>query len=230
MANDLSEIDGCVFDAYGTLFDLGSALAGAITSLGDRADRVAAAWRLKQIEYTQLRSLMGRYTDFETVTRDALRYALKSAEIEDRALEASLMESYFQLRPYPDACDALSDFSQKQYWCAILSNGSPRMLNSAVSEARLDDNLDAVLSVEAAGIFKPHPSTYRLAVAASGIEARRILFVSSNPWDVAGASTFGFRTAWINRGGVLPENVPGTADIEISSLADLKSILKGRGS
>lgn len=227
MTMDLSDIDGCAFDAYGTLFDLGSAVAGAAASLGDKATNLSALWRLKQIEYTQLRSLMGRYTDFETVTRDALRYALASLDIDAPGLEDRLMASYFQLRAYDDAVQALNGLKAKGYWCAVLSNGSPRMLNAGVTAAGLADHLDAVLSVDAVGVFKPHPSTYRMAVAASGIEARRILFVSSNPWDVAGASTFGFPTAWINRAGLRPDNVPGGPDMEINSLAALSPLLNG---
>ena len=223
---NLSEIKGCVFDAYGTLFDFSSAISRNSIDLGEKKDQMISTWRLKQIEYTQLRSLMGRYTDFETVTREALCYALKSVGVEDKMLVDQLMESYFLLDPYDDAFDLIRDLSLEGYWCSILSNGSMQMLKSAVSAAKLNENLNAVLSVETVGVFKPHPSTYRMAVAESGIEARRILFVSSNPWDVAGASTFGFKCAWINRTRTIAENIPGQADFEIETLAALKPLLK----
>ena len=220
-----TDIGACVFDAYGTLFDVHSAAARCRGDLGDKADAVSQTWRAKQLEYTWLRSLMGQHADFWSVTGDALDYALDTHAIDDAALRARLMDCYLELDAYPEVTDVLGRLKNAGLTCAILSNGAPNMLDAAVRGAGLADLLDAVLSVEDIGIFKPHPSVYRLAVERLGVAAGRIAFQSSNAFDVAGAAAFGFRVAWVNRFGQRPERLPGVADAELATLAELPALL-----
>ena len=219
------EIDGCVFDAYGTLFDVHAAAARCRDELGDAADAVSQTWRTKQLQYTWLRSLMGRHIDFWQLTGEALDYALDSHGIDDEALRQRLMDCYLVLDAYPEVKDVLGRLHGAGLKCAVLSNGAPNMLDAAVRNAGLGDVLDAVLSIEDVGIYKPHPSVYRLAVDRLGVEAERIAFQSSNAWDANGAAAFGFRVAWVNRFGQRPERLPGPADAEIATLDELPALL-----
>ncbi len=220
-----TDIGACVFDAYGTLFDVHSAAARCRDDLGEKADAVSQTWRVRQLEYTWLRSLMGRHADFWRVTGDALDYALEAHGIDDAALRDRLMDCYLELDAYPDVKDALERLKGAGLKCAILSNGSPDMLDSAARGAGLADLLDALLSVEDVGIYKPHPSVYQLAVDRLGVAADHIAFQSSNAFDACGAASFGFRVAWVNRFGQQPERLPGTADAELASLAELPALL-----
>ena len=218
-------IAACVFDAYGTLFDVHSAAARCRTDLGPKADAVSETWRTKQLQYTWLRSLMGRHVDFWRVTGDALDYALDTHDIADGALRERLMGCYRALDAYPEVAETLERLRAAGLKRAILSNGSPDMLAAAVAASGIEGLLDAVLSVEAVGIYKPHPSVYRFAVEALGVPAEAIAFLSSNAWDASGAAAFGFRVAWVNRFGQRPERLPGTPAAEIATLADLPGLL-----
>lgn len=225
MTSVLRDIEACVFDAYGTLLDLGSATARVAAELGDKAETLGAVWRTKQLEYTWLRSLMGRYADFWQVTGDALDYALETVGLSDPGLRARLMAQYRALDAYPDVAPALARLRAAGLRTAILSNGAPDMLAAGVASAGLDRHLDAVLSVDALGIYKPHPSAYQLACDHFGLDRRRIAFVSSNPWDVAGAASFGLRVVWLNRFGRAAERLPGTPEAVIEGLDALPSRL-----
>ncbi len=226
MANDrFTDIGACVFDAYGTLFDVHSAAARCRGDLGAKADAVSQTWRTKQLEYTWLRSLMGRHVDFWQVTGDALDYALDAHDIDEPALRGRLMECYLELDVYPEVKDVLGRLKGAGVKCAILSNGAPNMLAAAVRNSAIDDLLDAVLSVEEVGIFKPHPSVYQLAVDRLDVAAGRVAFQSSNAWDAVGAAAFGFRVVWVNRFGQRPERLPATADAELTTLAGLPALL-----
>ncbi len=218
-------IDACVFDAYGTLFDVHAAAARCRDDLGDAADAVSQTWRTKQLQYTWLRSLMGRHIDFWQLTGEALDYALDAHGIDDAALRQRLMDCYLVLDAYPEVKAVLGRLHGAGLKCAILSNGAPSMLDAAVRNAGLGEVLDAVLSIEDVGIYKPHPSVYRLAVDRLGVEAERIAFQSSNAWDANGAAAFGFRVAWVNRFGQRPERLPGPADAEIATLDELPALL-----
>ena len=220
-----NQIGACVFDAYGTLFDVHSAAAKCRADLGDKAAALSQTWRNKQLEYTWLRSLMGRHADFWQVTGEALDYALDTHGIVDATLRERLMSCYLELAAYPEVADTLGRLKGAGLACAILSNGAPKMLGAAVRNAGINDLLDAVLSVEDVGIFKPHPSVYRLAVDRLGVAAGRIAFQSSNAFDVAGAAAFGFRVAWVNRLRQRPERLPAAADVEIATLAELPPLL-----
>ena len=221
----LAPIDACVFDAYGTLFDVHSAAARCRDGLGAEADAFSALWRQKQLEYTWLRSLMGRHADFAEVTAQSLDYALAAFEIGDGALRARLLDVYQRLDAFAEVPPVLSRLRNAGLRAAILSNGTPAMLGSAVASAGLAGSFDAVLSAEEVGIYKPHPSVYRLAVERLGVPAQRICFLSSNGWDAGGAAQFGFRVVWVNRHGQQRERLPAGPEAEISDLSTLPALL-----
>jgi 2-haloacid dehalogenase len=226
MANPaFADIGACVFDAYGTLFDVHSAVGRSREALGDKADGVSALWRQKQLEYTWLRSLMGAYVDFWQITGDGLDYALAANEVDDAELRRRLMDLYLSLDAYPDVTEALDRLRAGGKKTAILSNGAPNMLEAAVASAGLGTRLDAALSVDELRVFKPDARVYQLAVERLGVEAGRICFVSTNGWDASGAAHFGFNVAWLNRFGQKPERLPGTPAAVISTLAELPSLL-----
>ena len=219
------EIDLCLFDAYGTLFDVTAAAAEKQSELGDQWQALSSLWRTKQIEYTWLRSLMGAHADFWQVTGDALDFAMDTLGMENPGLREELMMLYKQLSAYPEVKGVLAKLREEGARAAILSNGSPEMLASAVKNAGIGEYLEEILSVESVGIFKVHASVYQLAVDRLGVPADRICFFSSNGWDVAGASHFGYRVVWVNRFGQKKERVPHEIDAEIASLDELERVL-----
>jgi len=214
-----------VFDAYGTLFDVHAPARAARGALGERADAVSGLWRTKQLEYTWLRSLMGRHADFWQVTREALEFAMAAHGLDDPELRERLLGAYLELDCYPEVPGVLATLKRAGRRTAILSNGSPEMLRTAVAASDLGPLLDCVLSAEEVQVFKPDPRVYRLASEKLGIEPRSICFQSSNAWDVAGASSFGFRTVWVNRFGQERERIPGRPDAEIETLERLPGLL-----
>lgn len=218
-------VRACVFDAYGTLLDLASALAPCQEALGARALAVGELWRRRQLEYSWLRSLMGRHRDFESLTADALDYALEANGVADRQVRDRLLAAYRELRPYPEVAGVLHRLRAAGLRCLVLSNGTPEMLAAGLESAGLDSLLDGVLSVEQAGVFKPSPEVYRLAVGQLGLPAQEIAFLSSNGWDAHGAASFGFRTVWINRAGAPRERLPGELAATLSDLSGLPRLL-----
>jgi 2-haloacid dehalogenase len=225
----LSGVRACVFDAYGTLFDVTAAANRCRGDIGERWQPFAELWRTKQLQYTWLRSLMGRHADFWQVTGDALDFAMVSHGIEGAALRTRLMELYLTLDAYPEVPSVLRQLKSNGYRCAILSNGSPRMLDAAVAHAGIAELLDAVISVEDAGIYKPHPSVYQLAVDRLALPATAMTFQSSNGWDAYAAKAFGFRTVWINRFAQPAERLPEKPDEELRTLTALLALLSGGG-
>jgi 2-haloacid dehalogenase len=220
-------IGGYVFDAYGTLFDV-----HAVVEVGREvtADPMAlsAAWRQKQLEYTWLRALMGRYEDFWAVTEAALRYALRRLALPaSEAQIRRLMEAYLSLACFPEVPTALAKLAPRPR--AILSNGSPRMLQAAVRSSGLEPYLDHLLSVDAVRTYKPAPAVYALGPRALGLPAADLLFVSSNAWDVAGAKAFGYRVVWCNRGRAPEEELGLRADLVVSRLDELGDASAERG-
>lgn len=213
-----ANIDAVVFDAYGTLFDTAAAVERCRAALGERAAALTRLWRAKQLEYSWLRSLRGDYVDFWHVTGESLDHALQASGIDDPVLRGRLMEAYLVVPAFADAKPALLALRAAQLKTAILSNGSPSMLTAAVDHASLARLLDAVLSVDAVGVYKPHPSVYQLACTRFGTTPERIWFVSANPWDVSGAARFGFRTVWLNRAGGLLDPLPGRPERVIAGL------------
>ena len=221
----LPGIRGCVFDAYGTLFDFASAARGCRDVLGDDTDRVTALWRDKQLQYTWLRGLQGRHADFWQVTGEALDFALETLGIERSGLRERLMTLYLTLETFPEVPEVLRRLKQNGMRTAILSNGSPKMLDAIVAGNNLAHLLDASLSVDAVGVYKTHPKVYQLAVDRLGVPAGAISFQSSNAWDAYAASAFGMRVVWCNRYGQRRERLPGEPDCEIRSLAELPALV-----
>jgi 2-haloacid dehalogenase len=220
----MAGIRACVFDAYGTLFDVHSAVARLRARVGERADVLSQLWRTKQLEYTWLRSLMGAHAGFWQVTGDALDHALARTGV-DPTVREPLMHAYLALDTYPEVPDTLRRLRAGELKVAVLSNGEPGMLAAGAKSAGIDELLDAVLSVEEVGIFKPHPKVYQLAVDRLAVRPDQIAFQSSNAWDVSGAATFGLRAVWINRQGMPPERLPGVAEHEIRDLSGLPALL-----
>lgn len=210
------EAQGLLFDAYGTLFDVHS-VAEAGRAITSDPQALSLLWRQKQLEYTWLRSLMGRYQDFWLVTGQALRFALRRLGITagESQIEA-LMSAYLTLSPFPEVPAALRALRGRPL--AVLSNGSPRMLESAVRSSGLGAAFDHVLSVDTVGVYKPSPLVYDLAVRALNLPAGEVLFVSSNAWDVAGAGAYGFRTCWCNRANAPADELDVTPDYEVDRL------------
>ena len=188
-----------VFDAYGTLFDFNAAIARHRAAAGPDADRFSELWRLKQIEYTWTGTLAGRYTDFWTLTQRALDYTFARVPSVPRLLRDDLLGAYLKLDAFADAKAVLRELKRRGGRTAILSNGSPAMLASAVAAAGIEDELDAVLSVDAIRMFKPRPEVYALVTAHFEVKPAEVVFVSSNRWDAMGATAAGFHTVWVNR-------------------------------
>jgi 2-haloacid dehalogenase len=221
----LEGIRACVFDAYGTLFDHGSAAAACGDALGDKTEGLTALWREKQLQYTWLRTLQGRHVDFWQVTGDALDFALAALGLEAPVLRDRLMQLYLRLETFPEVPDMLRRIKAAGLKTAILSNGSPTMLSAIVAGAGIGHLLDAVLSVEEVGVFKPHPRVYQLAADRLATESRAIAFQSSNAWDAYAASAFGMRVVWCNRYGQPAERLPGQPDCEVTSLQGLPDLV-----
>ena len=191
-------IKALVFDAYGTLYDVQSVASVTDEAFPGYGEIITQIWRMKQLEYTWLRSLMGRYEDFSVITRDSLTYTLTLLGLEPGAgIFDRIMDKYVHLDLYPDARDALA--SLKSYKLAILSNGSTDMLNTLVRNTGLDKVLDATISIDSKKIFKPSPHAYALIEEKLGVKPNEVLFVSSNPFDACGAKAFGLSVAWIER-------------------------------
>lgn len=192
-------IRAAIFDAYGTLLDVHSAMQSHAAALGPDWQAISQTWRLKQLEYSWIRSLAGQHRDFARLTREALAFAAAKHGVTDPALLAQVEQAYHALTAYPDVLPAMDRLRGQGIARAILSNGEPAMLADAVGHAGLTDQLDAVLSVEAAGIFKPDRRVYELATAHFGFPPQEMAFISSNAWDAFGAHHFGFRVFWVNR-------------------------------
>jgi 2-haloacid dehalogenase len=213
-----------VFDAYGTLYDVHSVIALCERFWPGNGAALSQLWRTKQLEYTWQRSLMKRYTAFSRVTEAGLRYACAALGLELSAAQAAaLMQQYLNLGLYPDATPALEALHGRKL--AILSNGSPDMLDPLVAASGLGRMLDAVLSVADVRIFKPDPSVYQIAVDRLQVPKQEIGFVSSNCWDACGAKSFGFHTYWINRAGAPLDALDVTPDHTIARLTDLAALV-----
>ena len=215
-------IQAVVFDAYGTLFNVATPVEKLASTIGEKASDVAKLWRQKQLEYTWLRSLMGVHVDFWTVTRDALDYTLEVHAISEPGLADELMTLYLKLDAYEEVVASLSVLRAKGKRCAILSNGSPSMLDSAVRHAGIEKMFEHVLSVEEVGIYKPSRRVYRLAMQKLHIaDAPSICFVSANAWDAQAAAQFGFQAVRVMRAPGINDRIPGKPAAVIDSLAKL---------
>jgi 2-haloacid dehalogenase len=217
----------CVFDAYGTLFDVSAAARAAAAepgraALAERWPRLAEAWRLKQLQYSWLRAVTGAHTDFWQVTEDGLDWALEATGLDgDAELRARLLALYRELEAYPEVPGMLARLKAQGLGTAILSNGAPGMLAAAVQSAGIGDRLDAVLSVEEVGIFKPARAVYDLVGARFGTAPDEVLFVSANGWDAAAAAGYGFDTVWVNRAADPLDRLPWRPGTVLADLTDI---------
>jgi len=219
----------CVFDAYGTLFDVAAAARIAAAEPGHEAfaekwPAIAATWRLKQLQYTWLRATAGVHCGFWQVTQDGLDYALEANGLAEPELRARLLQLYWELQAYPEVPGMLQALKQAGFRTAILSNGSPGMLQGAVDNAGIGDALDAVLSVETVGVFKPDPAVYDLVGQYFGCPRAEVLFVSSNCWDACAGAGYGFHAAWANRAGEPLDRLPWQPGHVISDLTPIPDI------
>ncbi len=210
-----------VFDAYGTLFDVHAAIGRHRTAAGADADRFSELWRTKQLEYSWTLTLAGRYLDFWSLTERALDYALDRFPSVDRGLRQKLLDAYLKLDAFPDARITVEHLKARGLKTAILSNGSPKMLDAAVAASGMAGLLDAVLSVDSVHAYKPRPEVYALVTARFAVKPNDVAFVSSNRWDVMGASAFGFRPFWVNR-AKLPDEYAEQPPLRV--IADLSAL------
>jgi len=220
----------CVFDAYGTLFDVHSAVRRHAASIGMEAEELSKLWRTKQLEYSWVRSLMRRHADFWSCTTAALDFAIASLSLDDVAPRQALLDTYLQLDAYPEVPVMLASLRQTGLHTAILSNGTPAMLQGATRSAGLQDQFDACLSIEDCGTYKPDPSVYRLVVDRFSVKPAEVSFQSSNAWDVAGARSFGFGVVWVNRTKQPDEYGLRGSVAEVESLSSLPDLLRSTGS
>lgn len=222
-------IEALAFDAYGTLFDVFSVTALCEDLFPGNGNALAQVWRAKQLQYSLLRSLMGRHRDFWLVTEDALIYAAKSLSLELSSMQQDqLMEAYLTLTAFPDVRPGLEALKDQGLTLSILSNGEPRMLEAAAASAGIDTLLDAVISVEDIKIFKVSPRVYQLGLERLGVRRQSLGFVSSNSWDVNGAASAGLRTYWIQRTvGEPPEELGFAADHVVAAIPDLLPLVRG---
>lgn len=221
------KIQAVAFDAYGTLFDVKSVLQAVERAFPGKGETVSDMWRAKQFQYSWLRSLMGRYDDFWSVTRAGLVFAVKSiGEEPEESVIDGLMEEYLRLETFPEAHAALRTLRERGRRLAIVSNGSPKMLDPVVRNAGLDALLDDVISADEARIYKPHADVYALGPARLGVPAGLTLFVSSNAFDAVGAKVYGYKVAWIQRRIGQMEELDVPPDHSVETLTELADLLE----
>ena len=216
----------CIFDAYGTLFDVNAACRELSIEVGEKWQDLANLWRLRQVEYTWLRNSMNEYIDFWEITGNALEYAMDVLEIKNQELKDKLLGLYYKLDAYPEVKKVLKKLKKEGYQTGILSNGSLNMLSSAVKNANIQNYLDKVLSVETCKIYKPSNKVYELVKKNYYVENNEVAFFSSNAWDMHAAANFGFKTIWINRFEGKLERLPGKPYAIVKSLEDIMEIIK----
>ena len=221
----MNNIKACIFDAYGTLFDVNAACRELSKEVGDNWEKLASLWRLRQVEYTWLRNSMDEYIDFWKITSDALDYAMETLGIENNELREELLNLYLKLEAYPEVNDLLKKLKQRGLKTGILSNGSMKMLNSAVDNANIREYLDEILSVEECEIYKPSSKVYDLVKIKMQISKKNVLFFSSNAWDMHAASNYGFKTIWVNRFNAKLERLPGKPIDIVNSLDKIDEII-----
>ena len=220
----MKKIKAIIFDAYGTLFDVNSAAEKCKEKLGDKWEGFANYWRTTQLEYTWLRSLMRRHKDFWQITEDSLDKSMNFYNI-DNSMRSELLNLYKVLSPFTEVRDALKELKQSNYKLAILSNGTPDLLNELVVSNQLKDIFDDIFSVEEAGIFKPDSKVYDLPINKYNIEKNEILFLSANTWDVSGAGNYGYNTVWVNRNNNIFDKLDYEPIQQISNLSELLDLI-----
>lgn len=221
----------CIFDAYGTLFDVTSATRivaneEEYSSFPNHSVKVSNSWRIKQLEYSWLRNIMHEYIDFWQITKDALDFALEENQIKNEKLRQRLLDVYWNLSAYPEAQDVLTTLKANNIQTGILSNGSKQMLNSAVVSANLKNYLDKIISIDGIEIYKPDPKVYQMVLDQFNCKIEEVLFISSNGWDIAGASKFGFTTLWVNRNLIPKDRLTFMPNKITNNLSTIPNILK----
>ena len=220
----MKKIKAIIFDAYGTLFDVNSAAEKCKEKLGDKWEGFANYWRTTQLEYTWLRSLMRRHKDFWQITEDSLDKSMNFYNI-DNSMRSELLNLYKVLSPFTEVRDTLKKLKQSNYKLAILSNGTPDLLNELVVNNQLKDIFDDIFSVEEAGIFKPDSKVYDLPINKYNIEKNEVLFLSANTWDVSGAGNYGYNTVWVNRNNNIFDKLDFEPNQQISNLSELLDLI-----
>ena len=221
----------CIFDAYGTLFDVTSATRivaneEEYSSFPNHSVKVSNSWRIKQLEYSWLRNIMHEYIDFWQITKDALDFALEENQIKNEKLRQRLLDVYWNLSAYPEAHDVLTTLKANNIQTGILSNGSNQMLNSAVVSANLENYLDKIISIDGIEIYKPDPKVYQMVIDQFNCKIEEVLFISSNGWDIAGASKFGFTTIWVNRNLIPKDRLTFMPNKITNNLSTIPNMLK----
>ena len=220
----MKNIKAIIFDAYGTLFDVNSAAEKCKERLGDKWEGFANYWRTTQLEYTWLRSLMRRHKDFWQITEDSLDKSMNFYNI-DNSMRSELLNLYKVLSTFTEVRVTLKKLKQSNYKLAILSNGTPDLLNELVVSNQLKDIFDDIFSVEEAGIFKPDSKVYDLPINKYNIEKNEVLFLSANTWDVSGAGNYGYNTVWVNRNNNIFDKLDFEPNQQISNLSELLDLI-----
>jgi len=214
-----------IFDAYGTLFDVNAACRELSIEVGEKWEQLSTLWRLRQVEYTWLRNSMNAYIDFWQITSDSLDYAMDTLNINNKNLRSNLLKLYLKLEAYSEVKGVLEKLKEEGFKTGILSNGSKKMLDSAVKNANISGLLDEVISVEECKVYKPSNKVYDLVEIKMGIKKEQVLFFSSNAWDMHAASNYGFNTIWVNRFNAKLERLPGKPLKIINSLKKINKII-----
>ena len=220
----MKNLKAIIFDAYGTLFDVNSAAEKCKGKIGDKWENFANYWRTTQLEYTWLRSLMNKHKDFWKITEDSLDKSMKKFHI-DQNMRSELLNLYKVLSPYPETKNTLEQLKNKNYKIAILSNGTPSLLNGLIEKNNMKIFFDDIFSIEEVGIFKPSSKVYEIPIKKYKIDKRDIAFLSSNTWDISGAANFGYNTVWINRYKNIFDKLDSEPNIEIKDLSELLGII-----
>ena len=216
----MKNIKAIIFDAYGTLFDVNSAAEKCKDKIGDKWEPFANFWRTTQLEYTWLRSLMGRHKDFWQITEDSLDKSMKAFNI-DSSMKNELLNLYKILSPYKEVPETLKALKEKKFKLAILSNGTPSLLNELVKSNNLENLFDDIFSIEEVGVYKPHSKVYDIPIKKYKIEKNEVAFLSANTWDVSGGGNYGYQSIWVNRNNNIFDNLDFKANIEIKDLSGL---------
>ena len=216
----MKNVKAIIFDAYGTLFDVNSAAEKCKDKIGDKWEPFANFWRTTQLEYTWLRSLMGRHKDFWQVTGDSLDKSMKAFNI-DSSMKNELLNLYKILSPYKEVSETLKALKEKKFKLAILSNGTPSLLNELVKSNNLNNLFDDLFSIEEVGIYKPDSKVYDLPINQYQIQKNEVVFLSANTWDVSGGGNYGYNSIWVNRNNNIFDNLDYQPELEIKNLKDL---------
>ena len=220
----MKNIKAIIFDAYGTLFDVNSAAKKCKDKIGDKWESFANYWRTTQLEYTWLRSLMNRHKDFWQITEDSLDKSIKAFKI-DNSMRNELLDLYKILSTFPEVHEVLKNLKEKKYKLAILSNGTPSLLNELVKSNNLDNIFDDIFSIEEVGIYKPDSKVYDIPIKKYQIQKNEVVFLSANTWDVSGGGNYGYKAVWVNRNNNIFDNLDFKPVHEIGNLKDINSFL-----